>query len=134
MVRFAKTANARLIRSYPKSFTLDASHLPHLTMLQRYVRTAELAIVFAAANKVLMADNAANLKLTALKYSGEEWGNTGLYATVVEVEPTASLHKLQQDLLRAVAPFTVQSGTAAAFFTTPADPNINPPTIDYVSS
>jgi hypothetical protein len=35
-------------------------------------------------------------------------------------------------LINAVAPFTVKSGTAAAFVTTKQDPDINQPTIDYV--
>ena len=33
----------------------------------------------------------------------------------------------------AVAPFTVKTGTAAAFVTTKEDPDINQPTIDYVA-
>jgi hypothetical protein len=134
MIEHAKTANARLLKSFPKGFALDASHLPHLTLVQRYVRTADLAKVFAAAGKVFVADGVATMKLTAVKYGGEEWGHTGLYATVIAVQPSAGLLALQQDLLAAVAPFTVPSGTAAAFFTTPADPNINQPTIDYVAA
>ena len=35
--------------------------------------------------------------------------------------------------MQAVAPFTVKTGTAAAYVTTPEDPDINEPTIDYVA-
>ncbi len=42
--------------------------------------------------------------------------------------------RLQQDLIYAVAPFTKKTGTAAAYVTTPEDPEINQPTIDYVSA
>jgi hypothetical protein len=41
---------------------------------------------------------------------------------------------LQQELIDAVAPFTEKTGTAAAYVTTPEDPEINQPTIDYVAS
>ncbi len=41
--------------------------------------------------------------------------------------------ELQQDIIAAVAPFTVKSGTSAAFVTTPADPVIDQFIIDYVS-
>jgi hypothetical protein len=41
---------------------------------------------------------------------------------------------LQQDLIDAVAPFTERTGTAAAFVTTPDDPETNQPTIDYVAA
>src|SRR5271165_499031 len=44
------------------------------------------------------------------------------------------LLKLQQNLIDAVAPFTAETGTAAAFVTTPKDPDINKPTIDYVAT
>ena len=54
------------------------------------------------------------------------WGNC--------VEPTDDILRLQQDLIDAVAPFTQKTGTAAAFVTTPDDPEINQPTIDYVAA
>ena len=53
--------------------------------------------------------------------------------TVILIKPTDQLIQFQQKLIDAVAPFTVETGTAAAFFTTPEDPDINQPTIDYVT-
>jgi hypothetical protein len=41
------------------------------------------------------------------------------------------LLRLQQELIDAVTPFTEKTGTAAAYVTTPDDPDINQPTIDY---
>ncbi|HEY1680251.1 MAG TPA: 2'-5' RNA ligase family protein [Candidatus Tumulicola sp.] len=134
MIQHARAANARLLQSFPKGFTLDASHLPHLTLLQRYVYAAHLSDVYAAADKVFAADNADTMQLTAVKYAGEAWGKTGLYATVIEVKPTPNLLKLQRDLLAAVAPYTASSGTSAAFYTTQAEPDINQPTLDYVAA
>ena len=43
-------AAARVV--FPKGFSLDATHHPHLTMLQRFVRTADLEKIYAAASKV----------------------------------------------------------------------------------
>ena len=60
------------------------------------------------------------------------WKDIGLAGIVVE--PTDDLLKLQQNLIDAVAPFTAETGTAAAFVTTPKDPDINKPTIDYVAT
>lgn len=48
--------------------------------------------------------------------------------------PRRSLRRLQQKLIDAVAPFTVETGTAAAFVTTPEAPDINQPTIDYIAA
>ena len=50
------------------------------------------------------------------------------------VEPTDDLLKYQQKLIDAVAPFTVKTGTAAAFVTTKEDPNIVQPLIAYVET
>ena len=51
MVQHAKAANARLLRDFPKGFALDATHHPHLSMLQQFVRTADLDKVYAAAGR-----------------------------------------------------------------------------------
>ena len=49
MVHRAEATNARLRKVFPKGFALDATHHPHITLLQRYVRTADLDNVYAAA-------------------------------------------------------------------------------------
>ncbi|WP_024516173.1 hypothetical protein [Bradyrhizobium sp. Tv2a-2] len=37
MLQHAMAANARLLKSFPKGFTLDETHHPHVTMLQQFV-------------------------------------------------------------------------------------------------
>ena len=39
MLRHAEANNARLLKVFPKGFALDATHRPHITMVQRYVGT-----------------------------------------------------------------------------------------------
>jgi hypothetical protein len=101
-------------------------------MLQRYVRTADLDKVYAAAGKVLADEEVTSWKLKAFKYYYIPWKDIGLGGIVVE--PTDDLLRLQQELIDAVAPFTEKTGTAAAYVTTPDDPEINQPTIDYVAA
>jgi len=50
------------------------------------------------------------------------------------VEPTPDLLRLQQELIDAVGPLTVKTATAAAFYTTPAEPDINQSVIDYIAA
>jgi len=134
MIHHAEAVNARLRSVFPKGFSLDASHHPHITILQRYVRTADLDKVYAAASKVLISHNVTGLQLKANKYSYlTDKSLPGLGLSNIVVETTPQLLKLQQDLIEAVAPFTVASGTAAAFVTTPADPEINEATLHYVA-
>jgi len=59
MLQRCKAVNARLLNVYPQGFALDALHTPHITMFQRFVRTADLDKVFAAEEKVLAAANVA---------------------------------------------------------------------------
>ncbi|CAB3806381.1 hypothetical protein LMG28138_05797 [Pararobbsia alpina] len=42
MMKNAEAANARLRKSFPNGFALDETHQPHISCLQRYVRTADL--------------------------------------------------------------------------------------------
>jgi hypothetical protein len=132
MIQQAEAANARLLKIFPKGFSLDATHHPHISILQRYVRTADLDKIYAAAGKVLADEKVTSWKLKAFKYYFIPWKDIGLAGIVVE--PTDDLLRLQQELIDAIAPFTEKTGTAAAFVTTPEDPEINQPTIDYVAA
>jgi hypothetical protein len=132
MLRHAEADNARLLKAYPKGFALDATHRPHITLIQRFVRSADLDEVYAAAGRVLASANVRGMKLEAFKryyIPDQSMGLAGIVA-----EPTPELVKLQADLIAAVAPFTEETGTSAAFVTTPDDPIINPALIEYVST
>jgi len=131
MVRRAAAANERLRKSYPKGFALDETHRPHITILQRYVKTAELNKVYEAVGNALAGAKTTEWKLKASKYSLMPLKELGLGGIVIE--PTNDLINLQQKLIDAVAPFTVKTGTATAFVTTKEDPDINQQTIDFVA-
>jgi hypothetical protein len=49
--------NARLRSVFPKGFSLDATHHPHISMWQRYVRAPDLHKIYAAARKVFESCN-----------------------------------------------------------------------------
>lgn len=132
MLQHAAAVNARLLKTYPKGFALDALHTPHITLIQRYVRTTDLDKVYAAAGNVLTHKKITDWKLKAFKYYFIPNKDTGLAGIVVE--PTADLLKLQQELIDAIAPFTAKTGTVAAFATTPENADIQPALIDYVAA
>ncbi len=132
MVKHAEAANERLLKSFPKGFALDKTHQPHISCLQRYVKTADLDKVYEAVGKVLADEKPTGWKLKAYKYYYIPWKGDGLAGIVIE--PTDDLIKYQKKLIDAVAPFTEKTGTAAAFVTTKEDPDINQPTIDYVAN
>jgi len=101
-------------------------------MIQRFVRTEDLDKVYAAAGKVFAGANVAGMKLEAFKYyyaPGKDVGVAGIVAM-----PTPELLKLQQELVAAVAPFTVETGTIAAFTGRHDDPALDAIMIEYVST
>ncbi len=132
MLRGAAAVNARLRKLYPSGFSLDATHRPHISLIQRFVRTADLEKVYAAAGKVLARADLPGLKLEAFKHYYVPDGQLGLAGIVAK--PTPELIALQKDLIAAVAPYTAESGNSGAFVTTPDDRVINPFLIEYVST
>jgi 2'-5' RNA ligase len=132
MIRHAKANNARLLGVYPKGFALDATHNPHVTLLQQFVRTTDLDKVYAAADKVLANYKPTSWKLKAIKYYYIPDPPIGIAGIVIE--PTDDLIRLQQELLDAVAPFTVKTGTAAAFVTNDEGRDIQEGLINYVAN
>jgi 2'-5' RNA ligase len=132
MVQHAMAANARLRKSFPKGFALDKTHHSHITLLQQFVRTDDLNKVFAAANAVLAKEKPTTWKLKAIKYyyiPAPPFGVAGIV-----VEPTEDLHRLQDELIAAVEPYTVKTGTPAAFFSDEGGRDIQNELIDYVAN
>jgi hypothetical protein len=132
MIRHVDAANAALLKVFPKGFALDATHHPHVTLIQQFVSTADLPKIYAALGKLFATSNAASWKLTAFKYYYIPSGSIGLAGVVVRTTP--ALLRLQQEVIDVVAPFSVKTGTAAAFYTTPSEPDIQSALIGYVST
>ena len=132
MLQRAEANNARLRNVFPRGFALDARHRPHVTLLQRFVRTADLDEIYRAAGKVLASADLRGLRMEAFEYYYIPSGNIGLAGIVAR--PSSELRELQRALIDAVAPFTVAAGGSDAFATTPEDPVIDPLLIDYVST
>src|SRR5579862_8926883 len=132
MVQHAMAANARLLRAFPKGFALDETHHPHISMLQQFVRTDDLGKIFAAANAVFAKEKPTTWTLKAFKYyyiPAPPFGVAGIV-----VEPNEDLHRLQDELIAAVEPYTVKTGTPAAFVSDEGGRDIQNELIDYVAN
>src|SRR5580698_4943166 len=84
MVQRAQADNARLLKAYPDGFALDATHHPHITMLQQFVRTADLGRVYTAANRILANEKVTSWNLKAFKYYYIPVPPNGIAGIVVE--------------------------------------------------
>ncbi|HEY1929231.1 MAG TPA: hypothetical protein VGG92_17345 [Caulobacteraceae bacterium] len=132
MLTHAKAANAVLLENFPKGFSLDATHHPHVTLLQTFVKTADLPKVYVAAGRVLQEEHYKTWKLTAFKYYYIPSGPIGLAGIVVK--PTPDLLRIQKEVIDAVAPYRAKTGTAAAFMSTEGGRDIQQDLIAYVTN
>jgi phosphoserine phosphatase len=132
MLEHSAANNARLLAVFPRGFALDEAHRPHITLIQRFVRTADLDDVYDAIGKVFANANVNAIKLEAFKYYYAPAGKTGVAG--ICAKPTAEILKLQADVIAAVAPFTVETGPIAAFTAPHDDPAIDAALIQYVST
>jgi hypothetical protein len=130
-LQHAREWNARMRESVPDGFALDATHQPHITTLQRYVRTADVDSVYDAVGKTLAATDTGALSYQAVGIGHGDWGVPGQGLAVIVLQPSAQVLDLQAALLAAVAPFTESGGTAAAFVTDPGE-DISQSTRDWV--
>jgi 2'-5' RNA ligase superfamily len=132
MLRHAAANNERLLKTFPKGFPLDAAHRPHITLVQRFVRTADLQKVYAAVHQVFADANVNALRLEAVKYYYAPAGAVGVAG--ICAKPTPDILKLQTLIVAAVAPFTVEAGPIGAFTASQDDAAADAALIDYVST
>ena len=133
MLQHAAANNGRLLKEYPQGFALDATHTPHITMLQCFVRTADLDKLYAAEEKVLAAADVNAMKLEAFKLYYIPAGG-GLGVAGICAKPTPELLKLQADIIAAAEPFNLRVGPIGAFTAGHDNPAIDAAIIDYVAT
>ncbi len=131
-VERAQATNARLRTDYPGGFALDANHAPHITLLQRFVNTADLDDVAKAMVDVLRTEQSLHWQSKATGLYDLAYKNLALVGIVIE--PTEDLIRLQQRMIDAIAPFAVEKGTGEAFAPRPDGGAISQPTVDYVNN
>jgi hypothetical protein len=129
----AREVNARLLESVPltKGWALDDTHQPHVTTLQRYVRTADLDQVYGAVEKTVAATELASLSYLATRITHADWGFPEVAPTVLQVEVGDEVLAFQATLLAAIAPFCESGGSAPAFVADPGEV-IDQTIIDWV--
>lgn len=135
MLERAKAWNARLLQSVPAGFALDAQHTPHITLLQRYVHTDQLDAVYAAVGATLAGVPASSLELTAVKLAHMKVAALpGVGLAGLLCQAGQAVLDVQASLIDAIKPHTGSGGTADAYVTSEAEPDINADTLTYVEN
>ncbi len=130
-IKRAREVNARMLKSMPEGWVLDDTHQPHITTLQRYVRTADLDKVYEAVEQTIADTDMAALSYQIVKIAHADWGFPGYGPTVLQVQVSSEVLAFQAKLVDVVKPFVESGGTAAAYVKDP-DEEISPTIIDWV--
>lgn len=114
MLDSAKVYNSRMLKNYsgPGSYSLDALHTPHITVLQCFVKTADLEKVYDAVAKVVKEEKPTKEKLLAKGLYYFPVDDLGLAG--ITIEPSPALLHFQSEIIDALKPYMVV-GTNAAF-------------------
>jgi len=103
----ALAVNARLWAEEREGFRFDETHLPHITLVQQFVRRARLSEVFAAVASRLGEFSPMTLTVSGIEARGE--------TVHFVIAPHPELHRLHERLMDALAPFDEGDGPAEAF-------------------
>jgi 2'-5' RNA ligase len=119
----------------PRGFALDETRVPHVTLVQRYVRTDRLDAALAAlAATAATADRAAFDLVTDGAPRADRVGADGVASVLWWLTRTPALAELQAALLVALEPFVTSGGDERAFVTSTEEPDVAPSTVRYVET
>jgi hypothetical protein len=132
MLSAAQDNNARLRAEFPDSFALDAEHRPHITLLQCFVATLDLAALSHAMAAVVRSARVARMALQAVRYGYTPAPGMGVAGIWIGVTP--ALLQLQADVIAAAAPFMVATAGIDAFTAGHGNPAFDAALISYVET
>jgi hypothetical protein len=133
MLDTAKVYNSLMQKNYsgPGSFTLDAVHTPHVTVLQCFITTADLEKVKTAVGTIVKSEKPGNDELTASGFYYIPLNGLGLAGITAKTTP--ELLSFQSKVIEALKPF-MMVGTDAAFVQNANGSPIAAGTSEYVNA
>lgn len=127
----AVDANRRVREFVPDGFALDATHIPHLTLVQLYCAEEDLDPVRSATSRVLAKTNPEGRPFGVTANGimrGPMWPDGRSIA--LAVASTRKLAELHAELVDALTPYSRRGGTKAAFQGT----GVSDAHVDYVEN
>jgi hypothetical protein len=132
MLEAAGKWNSRLREQMPEGFSLDASHRPHVTLLQQYVAVKDLDAVIASVHSLSASADLETMKLTANGLYHIPSGKIGLQG--ITVRPSPEIVSLQSKVIGALAPYRKRGGAEAAFVPDPTGAAFDAMLFTYVDT
>ena len=126
--------NALINQNSPETIKLDENHMPHITLLQCFIKEEDLPNVINALEvnnvfeglfKTIKNDS---LKAERLFYNEDKEESFSMIA----VEKSDFLLKIHEKIIELVQPYTVKNGSQISFIQNPDGSSISESTITYV--
>ncbi len=121
--------NELIKQNNPETISLDKNHIPHITLLQAYIKKSDLQKVRRLLHGLYDDIKDENLKAKSISYNKEEKESFAMI-TIEKSEQLLNLHKKTIDLVK---PFMVDQGTENSFVQNPDGSAISESTVSYVS-
>jgi hypothetical protein len=111
----ARAINAHLLDHSAGGFRFDATHVPHISLVQQFVHTGKLPALIDAFNPILQATAPLAIRVSGIV------GSASTVSFSLERTPLVSLH---ERLMDAALPLEEAAGTAQAFFSDGEAPRV----------
>ncbi|QOW08892.1 hypothetical protein Q73A0000_00280 [Kaistella flava (ex Peng et al. 2021)] len=120
--------NTAILKNNPDNFTLDKDHVPHITLLQCYVRQSDLPKITMALNGLYNMIENESLWANELQYKKDQPQS---FASI-GIEKSSALLAIHERAIALVQPYITTGGSQNAFIPTKDGSPIDQFTIDYI--
>ncbi len=128
VIDLALDLNGKMVTNNPKSIKLDDGHIPHVTLLQCYVKESNLPAIKDLLKTKFTEFNAGILQAESLLYNKD----TEESFAMIRIKRTEALQALHEKTIKLLEPYMLQSGSEKAFIQNPDGSPIGQSTLDYV--
>lgn len=120
--------NRAILENHPDNFTLDAHHIPHITLSQCYIVESDLPKVEQLLNGLYKTIEKDSLWANALQYNQDK---TESFASI-GIEKSKPLMVLHKKTIALLEPYIITNGSQEAYVQNADGTPIDQFTIDYV--
>lgn len=124
----ALTLSALIKENNPSSMQLDKNHIPHITLLQCFVKESDLPEIEKSLEGLYETIKIESLYAKSLVYGKETEDSFAM----IQIENSEALAKIHKETIDRVKPFIVKGGSQKSFVPNPDGSPINEFTIAYV--
>jgi len=122
--------NSKINANNPKTIKLDENHVPHITLLQGYIKETDLWKVTKALNSLYENIAQDSLKAESFFYDHKKEESFAM----VRIEKSKPLLQLHEKTIKLVKPYLIKNGSGASFVQNPDNSPISNSTVHYVSN